>query len=164
MIKNKKTTQINEYFETFIFWSCSGWIRSDPVRLPRQQAVLLLEEHVRETPVHRQVLDLDQDQRWSRHQNLNYCAEDLVYEGFGQDLFCHIWNIRSDGCVSKQSLLYFWLVVQQIPKFVFLVNKLKCMHIRVKWKRTKLWIAITCRKNRGNLVVEIAILIFFTPL
>ena len=35
----------------------------DPVRLPRQQAVLLLEEHVRETPVHRQVLDLDQDQR-----------------------------------------------------------------------------------------------------
>ena len=63
--EEEKTTQINEYFETFIACSCSGWIgiRSNPVRLPGQQAVLLLEEHVRETPVHRQVLDLDQDQR-----------------------------------------------------------------------------------------------------
>ena len=61
MVKKKK--QIIEYFETFIVYSCSGWIRTDPVRLPGQQAVLLLEEHVRETPVHRQVLDLDQDQR-----------------------------------------------------------------------------------------------------
>ena len=63
MLQNTNVVEPNDPFETLIVSSCSGWIRSDPVRLPRQQAVLLLEEHVRETPVHRQVLDLDQDQR-----------------------------------------------------------------------------------------------------
>ena len=51
---------------TIFFASCSGWLRGDAVWLPGQQGVLLLEENVRETPVHCQVLASEEKSYFAR--------------------------------------------------------------------------------------------------